>query len=252
MTIPKFIHYVWIGSKSVPLEASSAILQWKKIMPDFIIKEWNEKNIDFDSDFIRGAYAVRAYNRTSNYARLKALYLHGGLYFDHDIEVVKDFTPLLSNECFFGFQTLRLDEAQHINNAVIGAVPGHPFIGRLLEEMDAMDGRADVGAETGPGLVSKLLRAEGAERPSKNVEKFNGVTVYPPQYFYPYDWTQSFDRNKIQSETYAVHHWAHTWKNESSLFRSLINKTNRVIAYRFLDLGYYLQRCCNMLWRAVR
>lgn len=252
MAIPNTLHYIWVGPNPLPPEAQAAIAHWQKVMPDFAIRQWDEGTIDFSSHFIRGAYATRGFNRTANYARLLALYEHGGIYFDHDVEVIRDFTPLLGNSCFFGFQTLDPTERDLLNNAVIGAEPRHPFIGKLLAEMDKLDGREEVGSATGPGLVSKLLREAGLAGPSADIAVVDGVTLYPPAYFYPYHWKEDFDPACIGQETYAVHHWAHTWKRKPSLKSRVVKKLIYSLAKASAGLGYFLQRGYNRLCRSLR
>jgi len=249
MPIPKKLHYVWVGPRALPAQAARSIAHWHKVMPDFSITQWDESNIDFSRRFIRGAYATRAYNRTANYARLQALYDHGGIYFDHDVEVIRDFTPLLDNGCFFGFQTFRTDEPHLLNVAVIGAQPRHPFIGRMLAEMDRLDGREEVGAETGPGLLSRLMREAGVDAPSASIIEVDGVTLYPPQFFYPYDWKQDFDPACITQDTYAVHHWAHSWKAKASLSSRAVKRANYWLARCWTGLGFRVQRAFNGISR---
>ena len=245
MNIPKQIHYVWVGSNPLSNETKDTINSWARIMPDYSITEWNETNIDFSSLFIRGAYAVRAYNRVSNYARLQALYQHGGIYFDHDVEVLLSFDPLLEKECFFGFQTLRAEEKHIINNAVIGATPRHPFVKRLLEELDKLEGRKEVGADTGPGLVSNLMRSTGVTTPTPIEQVVDGVTLFPPAYFYPYDWTETFTPDCVTGETHAIHHWAHTWKAAPSLRQKISKKIVRIVAHISTPIAFHIQRIVN-------
>lgn len=252
MAIPKTLHYIWVGPNALPPEAQAAIAHWQKVMPDFAIHQWNESNIDFSKNFIRGAYATRAYNRVANYVRLLTLYEKGGIYFDHDIEVIRDFTPLLDNGCFFGFQTQNAEERDLVNVAVVGAEPRHPFIGKLLSELDKLDGRDDVGSLTGPGLVSRVLREAGVIGPSREIMTIDGVTLYPPAYFYPYHWKEPFDPACITDKTYAVHHWAHTWKRGRSLHSRVIKKLIYLLAKGSTGLGYHIQRSYNRICRSLR
>ena len=40
--IPKIIHYCWFGRKDKPKEVEENIANWRKMNPDFVIKEWEE------------------------------------------------------------------------------------------------------------------------------------------------------------------------------------------------------------------
>ena len=44
--IPKIIHYCWFGGKPLPESAIKCINSWRKFLPDYEIKEWNENNYD--------------------------------------------------------------------------------------------------------------------------------------------------------------------------------------------------------------
>ena len=55
--IPKFIHYCWFGRNPLPESAKKCIDSWRKFLPDYEIKEWNETN--FDVNII--PYTTQAY-----------------------------------------------------------------------------------------------------------------------------------------------------------------------------------------------
>ena len=40
--IPKVVHYCWFGRNPLPESAVKCIESWRKYMPDYEIKEWNE------------------------------------------------------------------------------------------------------------------------------------------------------------------------------------------------------------------
>lgn len=44
--IPKIIHYAWVGPE-LPLKVEKRINDWKKVLPDWEFKFWNESNYDF-------------------------------------------------------------------------------------------------------------------------------------------------------------------------------------------------------------
>ena len=43
-TSPKIIHYCWFVGKPLPELAKKCIASWRKFLPDYEIKEWNEQN----------------------------------------------------------------------------------------------------------------------------------------------------------------------------------------------------------------
>ena len=56
--IPKVIHYCWFGRNPLPDSAVKCIESWRKYLPDYEIKEWNEDN--FDVNII--PYTAQAYS----------------------------------------------------------------------------------------------------------------------------------------------------------------------------------------------
>ena len=51
--IPKKIHYCWFGGNPLPPLAVKCIESWKKYLPDYEIKEWNESNFDLNYNMMR-------------------------------------------------------------------------------------------------------------------------------------------------------------------------------------------------------
>lgn len=102
--IPKKIHYCWFGGKPLPPKAVECINTWKKYLSEYEIVEWNETNFDIHCcKYVEEAYNAGKWAFVADYARFHALYNHGGVYFDTDIEVLKSFDDLLKYNAFFGF-----------------------------------------------------------------------------------------------------------------------------------------------------
>ena len=78
--IPKIIHYCWFGGNPLPPLALECIASWKKFLPDYEIKEWNEKNFDVNiTPYTAEAYLQKKYAFVSDYARFWILEKHGGI-----------------------------------------------------------------------------------------------------------------------------------------------------------------------------
>jgi mannosyltransferase OCH1-like enzyme len=249
--IPKLVHYIWVGPNPYPEDARQRVEDWKRLLPEYRFMLWSEENIDFSPMFVRQAYGVRAYNRVANYARMAALEKFGGIYMDHDVELLKPFDPLLRDACFAGFQTMNPAALDQVNNAVFGAEPGHPFVRRILDAMDAMDGTREVGSGTGPALISRLLREAGTLILRQEPTVVAGVTLYPPRYFYPYSWLEAFDPACVTSDTVAIHRWAHTWKRRDKLVDFLKLKAWRLMTRLSPDLSAAYQRKHSLRKRAA-
>ena len=131
-TIPKIIHYVWMGGKEKPKAIKKCMKTWKKRLKGYEFIEWNEKNFDINSHpFVKAAYKEKKWAFVSDYVRAYAIYNYGGVYFDTDVFVIKDITPLLDNEAFVGYEN-----ADHPFTAVFGAKKGHPLIKDILDYYD--------------------------------------------------------------------------------------------------------------------
>lgn len=78
--IPNIIHYCWFGRNPLPVLALKCIESWKKFLPDYEIKEWNEDNYDVHKiPYISQAYDAKKFAFVSDYARFDILYQYGGI-----------------------------------------------------------------------------------------------------------------------------------------------------------------------------
>lgn len=158
-------------------------------------------------DYCLDALDQGLWSKLSNFVRLWALYEDGGVYVDTDIEAIRPLDPLLGEECFMGFQ--RVEEIPGwVNNAVLGALPRHPFL------LECMDLTLAIYAERGefvlsPRLTTQVLKMRGLRQYGDQV--LGGVRICPVDYFYPYSWQETFQPSCITENTYTVHHWSHSW-----------------------------------------
>lgn len=101
--IPKKIHYCWFGGNPLPDDAIKCIDSWRRFFPDYEIKEWNESNYDLNgSDYVKEAYQAKKWAFVSDYARFDIFYKNVGLYFDTDVEIIKDMAEIIENRSFYG------------------------------------------------------------------------------------------------------------------------------------------------------
>lgn len=209
--IPKKIHYCWFGKTPMSDLNRRCLDSWREVMPDYEIKEWNASNSPLDDDaYCRAAYAKGLWSRLSNHVRLHALYTEGGIYLDTDMEALKSFEPLLRHECFMGFQQEE-EQIDWVNNAVMGAQPGHQFVQQCLESTGKLF------AETGrfyraPTVITMGLKELGLRE--YGLQEIEGVTIYPAEYFYPYPWFGKFSPDCIKENTYCIHYWEGSWRKK--------------------------------------
>lgn len=105
---PKIIHYCWFGKGLMPKSQIDCIKTWKKILPDYEFKRWDERNFDINwCDYSRIAYTKKQYAYVSDVARCVALLEFGGIYLDTDVELFQPFGSLLSYNFFSGIEVYR-------------------------------------------------------------------------------------------------------------------------------------------------
>lgn len=206
--IPKIIHYCWFGRGEKPELAKKCIASWRKSCPDFEIREWNEGNCDYLSiPFMAEAYAAKKYAFVSDVMRLIVLEQYGGVYFDTDVEVVRDISPLLDDEGFIGFEN-----DQFVNSGqVMAAKAHHPVIQAMIEEYKKLrftnaDGTATpVGC---PRLNTDVMERFGLIRNGRE-QVVAGIHVYSADYFNPMDSTTG--KLTKTENTYSIHWYSMSW-----------------------------------------
>lgn len=224
--IPKVIHYCWFGGKKKPQSVYKCIQTWKKVMPDYEIREWNEMNVDLKSlPFVEEAYNRRKYAFVSDVVRLQALYDYGGIYLDTDVEVIKRFDCFLQHSAFVSFEG-----NNSISTAVIGAQKGTRFIKDCLSYYKERhfiqpDGTLDVIPNT--HIIAKNLSKLGLVFNDSKQSLFNDyLTVYPITFFS----AKQFPSGKllVTKDTYSIHHFAASWYGKWGKLKLLIHRIIRI------------------------
>lgn len=194
--IPKIIHYVWVGGKPLTPLAESCIASWKKHLPDYKLKLWNESSLPpevLEHPYVEEMYKQKKWAFVSDYIRFWALKNEGGIYFDTDTEVLKSFDDLLEHEVFFG-----KSKDGYVAAGVIGAIPNHRAIQDILTVYN--DDKVFSTQRTSPHTVTDVL-----ERNS-----YPDVVVYDYQYFNPCNDGEKCTPEKL-ALAYTNNHWAESW-----------------------------------------
>ena len=188
--IARKIHYVWLGRGEKNERIKHCIESWKKYMPDWEIKEWNEDNIPEDlNDFYKQAMGNKKWAFASDVARLYALYTEGGVYMDTDVEVYKPLDEFLTEEGFTGFECVNYPAT-----ATMGAEKGNPVIKMMLDYYDCVDFKMYEdwrdyikNQETSTCIYSNILSMLGIDRMKDEKQSIKHFTVYPTHYFFTKD-----------------------------------------------------------------
>lgn len=207
--IPKIIHYCWFGHAPLPRLAQKCIASWKKYLPDYEIREWNEDNFDVNIiPYTRAAYACKKYAFVSDYTRFHVLYHYGGLYFDTDVEVIRPMDDIIAQGPFMGIEK----DADHVAVAPglgMGAYVGMKFYKEMIDFYADIKNHIDF-IPTGI-LVSgttKMLIGKGFVS-EDHIQQINGIRIYPNEYFNPMD--DYTGKIHITDHTKTIHHYAKSW-----------------------------------------
>ncbi len=229
--IPKVIHYCWFGRNPLPELAKKCISSWKKYLPDYEIKEWNEDNFDVNIiPYTQEAYEAKKYAFVSDYARFWILYKYGGLYFDTDVEVIKPMDDIIAKGPFMGCE-IAAELGVYANPGLgVGVSLGNEIYKEILDLYATLhfvnhDGQYNL--KTIVEYTTEILTNHGFVK--KNVIQYvDGITVYSKEYFSPLD--TSSGRLELTLNSYTIHHYAASWVDKGSIFRRDVYRyVNRVL-----------------------
>lgn len=224
--IPKLIHYCWFGGAPLPSSARKCIDSWKKFLPDYKIIEWNESNFSHNEcSYVRQAYQARKWAFVSDFARFQILYEHGGIYFDVDVEVVKDISTILEAGSFMGLEHSG-DGAYSINPGLgMAATPGLLLYKKILEgysKRTFVKTNNKIDYTTVVEYVTSILCSYGFDPTSNEIQRIHGITIYPTDYFCPLDYITR--RTQITENTVSIHHYDGSWLPVSSKFSKNVKR----------------------------
>jgi mannosyltransferase OCH1-like enzyme len=127
--IPRIFHRIWLGGE-MPAEYVGFGQSWLDHHPGWELRTWSEHDL---AGLVNQRYFDGAENRVeqSDFARYEILLRHGGVYVDADVECLASIEPLIGGVDAFICQ----QDPSTLGTAVIGAVPEHQFIARLVSEV---------------------------------------------------------------------------------------------------------------------
>ena len=243
--IPKIIHYCWFGRNPLPESAQKCIASWRKFLPDYEIKEWNEDNFDVNIiPYTQQAYEAKKYAFVSDYARFWILYHYGGVYFDTDVEVIKSMDDIIERGPFMGVEIpAKKGLVQQVN----------PGLGLAVEKMhqlykDLLDKYATLSFLNTNGTLNQTtivtytteLMVKNGMRPNNDIQEVAGIWIYPCDYFNPFD--DLTGKLKITKNTLSIHWYSKTWENVHPWRIWLSRMSHRVFGMKINELRTSLGR----------
>lgn len=214
--IPKVIHYCWFGHHPLPPLAKECILSWKKFLPGYEVKEWNEDNFDVNAiKYTSEAYEAGKFAFVSDYARFWILYHHGGLYFDTDVKLVKPIDDIIVKGGFMGCESDSLSGATTVmvNPGLgLGCEKGDPVYEALLKHYATLSFYHSDGSLNLCTIVdytTEVLASMGM-RQQTGIQEVGSITIYPSDYFNPIHFITK--RLHITENTRSIHYGAASWQ----------------------------------------
>ena len=237
--IPKIIHYCWFGRNPLPPLAQECIASWRKYLPDYEIKEWNEDNFNVNIiPYTAEAYRQKKYAFVSDYARFWILHQFGGIYFDTDVEVIRPMDDIIAAGNFMGFErdpdgenTPGRYAPRYCFSVALGLGFGmeasHPFLKKMLDIYAGMKFELppeDISwYKTIVAYTTEALCKEGLQNVS-GIQSVMGINIYPHEYFAPINVLTS--RLNITPNTRTVHRYMGSWGTGK---RSLKDRMRRLV-----------------------
>lgn len=242
--IPKIIHYCWFGRNPLPKSAQKCIASWRKYLPDYEIKEWNEDNFDVNIiPYTKEAYEAKKYAFVSDYARFWILYNYGGLYFDTDVEVIKPMDDIIERGPFMGVEVVANEKEtpQVAPGLGLGVNPGNGLYKKMLEEyahLSFINEDGSLNQKTIVSYTTDILKMNGL-KPSNELQKVSEIWIYPVDYFNPLD--SLTGKLKLTENTRSIHWYMNSWGDSSSLYRWFSRLSHRLFGLQLQKLLHGLK-----------
>lgn len=219
MSIPRKIHYVWLGDQPLPPKDEEYIKEWQRLNPDFEIRRWTEKDIDLKKyPLVKKALDEKQWAFAADIIRMYAVYKEGGIYLDTDIELVKPLESLLKYKAFACFES-----NFWFTTAVFGAEKHSPWIGKILKRYELGNVKQKINTNTylktvhSPSVYAKDyydLQLDGKKRVYNDEFLTLSSDYFCPKHYM----TGEMHRTK---NTMAIHHYASTWHSLSECIKNV-------------------------------
>ena len=231
--IPRVIHYCWFGRGQMPELALKCIESWKKYLPDYELKLWNEDSFDLNINrYAKEAYEARKFAFVTDFVRLYALYHEGGIYMDTDVEVLKPLDDLLSLPAFSGYESNKLSS---FPTGIMASQRGGIWVKEQLEYYDNVgfinpDGTYNMTTNT--HTISNIMKQNGFVLNGEYQVYKGDMHAFPKDYFCPKTSTGVL---KITENTYCIHHFAGSWAEYTTFDKIKLFFFRKIIGPKLTD-----------------
>lgn len=202
--IPPVFHQIWVGPDPLPAEFAAYAQTWRDLHPGWEYRLWTDDNLPamanrhlFD-DAAELTPPLFVHQFKADVLRYEILWNFGGVYIDTDFECLANIEHLLVGvEAFAAWEL----QGTWVNNAIMGAEPGHPFLARAIAGLPAAaehhKGQRP-NESVGPQYLTPLYRMHPED-----------LTVFGQHLFYPYLHSDigTPKEHLGRERAVAVHHW---------------------------------------------
>ncbi len=224
--IPHIIHYCWFGQKDIPKDQQKYIKSWEKHFKGWKIVKWDESNFPIDEyPYAKSAYDAGKMAFVSDVARIYALEKMGGVYFDTDVEVIRNFEELLvDTEAILGTEEPRVS----IGTGFMAFAPHNTICQALLKHYSTAE---FAPAENGiyfanTELMALTLKDMFGISASNEIEKRGSkIIVFPQDYFTAYD--GYYGKTIVTPNTRCIHHFKGSWFSPRERIKNSLRKLYR-------------------------
>lgn len=165
------LHRIWLGG-TIPTEYNY-FDEFDRLHPHWECRLWGDDDLDGwpVSPLLQRVDELAPANDRIRWKvdilRLAVLDRYGGVYVDCDVKPLRPLDPLLQHDAFVAQSP---NDTRKATNAVMGAVPGHPYIWQL---MDGLQGRC----EKWPG--QKVVKTVGGFWLTELLDQHPDVVMLP-------------------------------------------------------------------------
>ena len=243
--IPKLIHYCWFGNNQMPELSCKCIRSWKKHLPHYQMKLWNEDSFDVNSNlYVKEAYEAKKYAFVTDYVRLYALYHYGGVYMDTDVEVLKPYDDLLHLSAFSGYEG---DRYSSFPTGVMASAKHGVWVSEQLayyESARFINPDGSLNMTTNTQTISRIMMENGFDLNGEYQIYKDDMHAFPKDFFCPKSSTRLL---KVTKNTYCIHHFLSSWVTPTLLGSIKKFMIKNILGYKLTDFIVRLKR--NMFFR---
>ncbi len=203
----KLIHFIWIGNNKIPDIYIEYIESWIKNHNNYKFCFWNDENIPI---LINQKYYddAKTYAMKADILRYELLYFFGGIYVDTDFLCIKNIDKLIDK--YNGFSAY--ESPQYIAIGLMGFKKYDNMLFHIIKNIPYniiinYDNKKTIPELTGPIYFTKMW----------NTYCNNKYHCFPQNYFYSYTFQDKISKRSyiINNDTYAIHTWGYSWKENN-------------------------------------